>query len=98
MKTKTRSLLPVAICLLCLSVTTVFGQTKAFNDVLKLQLRNMGPIIKNNNVTGYYMFYKVDKVDRKNNSYLLRILDENLNEVGSDKIIQSKYFYLVEAA
>ena len=77
--------------------TQVEAQSKTFDDVYSAKLRNMGPIIKNKMVQGYYMFYKVDKVDRKNNEYLLQILDANLNVVGSKKIIDSKNIVLLEA-
>lgn len=79
-------------------VANLNAQKVSFDDVLTIELKNMGSIIKNNEVTGYFMFYKVDKVDRKNNAYLLRILDANLNEVSSDKITESKYFSLKEAS
>lgn len=74
------------------------AQKKTFDDVLSIELRNTGPILKSDEVTGYFMFYKLDKVDRKTNAYLLRILDANLNEVGSHKIKESQDFHLQEAA
>jgi hypothetical protein len=61
-------------------------------------MRNMGAIYNRNQVSGYYMFYKVERVNSKTNSYLLRILDQNLNEVSENKIEESKNFYLLEAA
>ena len=73
------------------------AQTKTIENVLRVQLRNTGQIIKDNTVSGYYMFYQVDKVDRHNNSYLLSILDENLNEIASETLVQSKYLSLREA-
>ncbi len=83
---------------LCLSGTTLNAQEKSFNDIMSINLRNMGPIVKDNAVTGYYMFYKVDKVDRKTNTYKLKILDQDLNEVNSKKITDTKYLYLLEGA
>ncbi len=79
------------------SQTNLNAQSKTFDGVLSAQLRNMGPIIKDKIVAGYYMFYKVDKVDRKNREYLLQILDANLNVLGSKKIIDSKHVVLLEA-
>lgn len=73
------------------------AQTSSFDDVLSVQLRNMGPILENNQVKGYFMFYKVDKVDRKTNAYMLRILDENLREISKKKIIKPKNTSLSEA-
>ena len=81
-----------------IAATTLPAQKVSFDDVLSVELKNMGSIIKNNEVTGYFMFYNVDKVDRNTNTYLLRILDVNLNEVSSDKINESKHFSLREAS
>jgi hypothetical protein len=87
------------MCLLvCTAFTRAVAQQKSFSNVLSIQLRNMGPIYNKNQVAGYYMFYKVDKINGKTNAYSLRILDQNLNEVSESKIEESKYFYLLEAA
>ncbi|WKN31738.1 hypothetical protein PZB74_22590 [Porifericola rhodea] len=76
--------------------TLVCGQSKAFDDLLTVNLKNMGPIVENEEVRGYYMFYKTDNIDRKTVAYQLRILDQNLNEVGTQKITGSKYLSLLE--
>ncbi|QHT68578.1 hypothetical protein GXP67_18970 [Rhodocytophaga rosea] len=94
-KSTVRLLLCILMCAVC---TRSFAQQKSFSNVLTIQLRNMGAIYNKNQVSGYYMFYKVDRVNGKTNSYLLRILDQNLNEVSESKIEESKYFYLMEAA
>ncbi|MEM9918600.1 MAG: DUF6770 family protein [Bacteroidota bacterium] len=73
------------------------AQKAKFEDVLSVQLQNMGPILENNLVKGYYMFYKVDKVDRKSNAYMLRILDANLKDVAKKKMINTKYTVMTEA-
>jgi hypothetical protein len=49
-------------------------------------------------VKGYYYFYNVEKKDRKNNNYLLSIVDENLNEIKSIPIVRPNTYYLVDAA
>jgi hypothetical protein len=74
------------------------AQRQTLDNVLTIQLRNMGPIYNKNQVTGYYMFYKVDKVSGKLNSYLLRILDQNLNVVSENRLEESKHLSLLEAS
>ncbi|MBD0256492.1 MAG: hypothetical protein ICV83_12305 [Cytophagales bacterium] len=74
------------------------AQQKTLDNVLTIQLRNMGPIYNKNQVTGYYMFYKVDKINGKMNSYLLRIFDQNLNVVSESRLEESKYLSLLEAS
>lgn len=76
----------------------LFGQNKDFRDMLTVTLQNMGPIIQGNEVKGYYMFYQTDKIDRKTNAYQLRVLDQNLNEVGNRQIEESKYLALLEGS
>lgn len=80
------------------SSTLLVAQSESFDDVTKIYTRNMGPIIKDKEVKGYYMFYEVDKVDRKTREYLLQIMDANLNLLGSKKIVDSKYVVLYEAS
>lgn len=89
----------------CLSVAfalfiaaPLLGQNKGFQDILTVKLRNMGPIIQGSEVKGYYMFYQTDKIDRKTNAYQLRILDQNLNEVGNRQIEESRYIALLEGS
>ncbi len=94
---KKRIVLPLLAALLT-AFTALQAQKVSFDDVLTIELKNMGTIIKDNEVNGYFLFYKVDKVDRNTNAYLLRILDANLNEVSSNKITESKYFSLQEAS
>jgi len=86
------------IVLLLGTALSSHAQKVSFDDVLSIQLRNMGPILEDNQVKGYYMFYKVDKVDRKNNAFLLRILDENLRDVAKKRFVNSKHTVLTEAA
>lgn len=67
-------------------------------NVYSATLRNSGPIISNNEVKGYFLFYQSDKVDRKTNEYTLQILDENLNKVKDIKFTDDKNIQLVESA
>lgn len=74
------------------------AQKVTLSDVLKVTVRGIGPIIKGNEVQGYYMFYQLDKADKGNNNYKILFLDQNLNEVASTKLTDSKYLYLQEAS
>lgn len=72
------------------------GQTKAFDGIKKVKLSNMGSIKSGDQVTGYYLFYKVDKVDRKNHAYKLQVLDQDLNIIKTQTITGSKALTLLE--
>ena len=55
----------------------------------------MGPILAESEVSGYYMFYKTDRLSETEFSYELKILDQNLNELISQKIEGTYHLYLV---
>ena len=90
----TRSLIVLSL-LLCNVHSN--AQKVSFDDVMSVRLQNMGPILENNQVKGYYSFYKVDKVDRKTNAYLLQIVDENLRPVAKKRMTHPKTTSLTEA-
>ncbi len=69
-----------------------------FNDVTTIELQNIGPIRKDGQVSGYYLFYELGKVNRKQRAYLLRILDHNLKKIAEKKITKGKNVDLLEAA
>lgn len=74
-----------------------FAQKKGVNNVININMHNVRAIKKGHDITGYFMFYKADKIKGGDYSYRLRIMDENVNEVAEKKIIASKYLYLIEA-
>jgi len=74
------------------------SQSKTFDDIFKLKIRNNGPIIENENVIGYYFFYSVGKVKGGKRNYLLRIVDENLEEVATQTMVDLKTVELREAS
>jgi hypothetical protein len=47
---------------------------------------------------GYYSFWQYDKIDKKNNAYFLRLMDDNLNEVKTIEIVRPKNTILLETA
>ena len=90
-----RCLLAVSVCVPLASL----AQNKlSIANVYSAKLRNSGPIISNNEVKGYFLFYQSDKVDRKTNEYTLQILDENINKVKDIKFTDDKNIELVESA
>jgi hypothetical protein len=84
--------------LLAVAGGTAAGQSRKIENVLRMDLRNKGNIIENDKVVGYYLFYKVDRKDRKNEIYSLQILDDNLNLAKTMEIVRPENSYLVEAS
>lgn len=73
------------------------AQEKKIQDIVEVQLRNVGSIINNEIVVGHYLFYKTDRINRKTYNYELQILDQNLNEVGKHTVESSKHLFLMDA-
>lgn len=96
MNLKNFRLIATVFAILAIFSNISMAQKKSFTDIMTVQLKNMGPIINNEVVEGYYMFYKVDKADRKNNNYKLEILDANLEKIATKSITESKYMFLQE--
>ena len=86
----------VSTLLIIFSTICVSGQEKNIKDVVTFELKNIGTIQNNSEITGYYMFYETDKLSRKVYSYELRILDQNLNDLSSKSIEGSKNLYLFD--
>jgi hypothetical protein len=91
-----RKILLTVLILLGIQGMQVFAQTKTIENVSNAYLKNMGPIINDSEVKGYYMFYRTDKLDSKTYSYDLAILDQNLNAVNTKSITGSAYLNLIE--
>src|SRR5690348_8403696 len=92
----------IANCLfaLCVLLPCILkAQSKlSIENVYSAKLKNSGPIISNNEVKGYFLFYQSDKIDRNTNEYTLQILDENINKVKDIKFTDEKNTNLLEAA
>ena len=43
----------------------LFGQSAAIDNVISVNVRNIGVIKNNNEIRRYYLFYELDKIDRK---------------------------------
>lgn len=77
--------------------TPISAQKKSFDDVLKVTLNSKGAIMNGTEVSGYYLFYAVDKAEKGKMNYLLKILDNNLNQVASKSITDEKGVLLMES-
>jgi len=72
------------------------AQTREFENVVSVELKNTVTIKNNNSIVGYAFFYKLEKM-KKGALYRLEILDENLKSIGSNEFEGSKELIL-EAA
>lgn len=86
----------ILILIFCVATVNAVAQNLSKQGVLKLNVRSSGPIIQDDQVRGYYYFYKVDKEDRKNDNYLLSLHDENLREIKTVQITRPKTYVLVD--
>jgi hypothetical protein len=72
------------------------AQTIEYSNVFKFRSRNSGAILENNSIAGYYNFYAVEKVDKKNMAYWVNFYDNNLNKATEFEITRDKKSYLIE--
>ncbi|HEX8059379.1 MAG TPA: DUF6770 family protein [Cyclobacteriaceae bacterium] len=75
-----------------------FAQTYTKTGIRSVRLRNIGEVIQNNQVTGYYLFYNLERTSSQTNNYMLTVLDENLREINSVNVVRSKHFSILEAS
>jgi len=90
-----KSILAVILVMACVAAG---AQNISKTGIVQMRLKSSGPILSKDQVKGYYFFYNLEKVDRKNNNYMLSVYDENLREINSTKIIRSTNFALVDGA
>jgi hypothetical protein len=86
----------ILLAIFSLGVLHATAQNLSKAGVLKLNVRSSGPIIQDDQVKGYYYFYKVEKQDRRNDNYLLSVYDENLREINTIDITRPKTYVLVD--
>lgn len=86
----------LSICLSILSLAT-FAQKVKIPGVETITLNNIGTIEDDGKVSGYFTFYKGDKVEKKNFTYYLKISDANLKEISTIEIVKDKNAALVTA-
>ncbi|NMM48543.1 DUF6770 family protein [Marinigracilibium pacificum] len=87
----------LGVLLVLIGHLNVYSQSSTITDVIKFNLQSVGPIVTDAEVSGYYLFYEKDKVNRKIRAYELIIMDQNLNKIGSHMIEASKYTYVLDA-
>jgi uncharacterized protein DUF6770 len=75
---------------------SIFAQSKRLENVLKVELKNLAPIMQGSMVKGYYMFYNTDSKSKKVSTYTTKIFDQNLNVVGTHNIEGSNDLYLTD--
>lgn len=83
-----------ALAVTCCS--TAFAQSKVFDNVVDIEVRNTVEIVNNRQIVGYAFFYKIDKM-KKSAMFRLSILDENLKEIGSNEFEGPKDLLLRKA-
>ena len=86
----------ILILLTHLACLSVFSQSKIFENVVDIEVRNTVEIMNNKQIVGYAFFYKIDKM-KKAAMYRLAILDENLKEIGSNEFEGPKDLLLKRA-
>lgn len=84
-----------AVFLLFILTGNISAQNKTVSGVLKLRSSNLRPIYQGTEVKGYIALYFLDKEDKQNNTFVLQIFDENVNEVGQQKISIPKSQFFV---
>lgn len=87
----------MVLALIVTSLTSI-AQEYSFNDISRRTRKNSGTIQDGNVIKGYFYFYFSEKVSRKENAYEIVILNENLEEKGSSRIVESKQTHLLEAS
>jgi hypothetical protein len=73
------------------------AQQKVYDNLYKVRLKDVGPIMNGDVVRGYYTVYLRDKESKTEMSYTLDFMDENLKIVKSQKLKLSKYSLFLDA-
>lgn len=88
--------LKLLILLTAISFGTLLSQEKSFSNVKRISMNSVQAISNDGNIEGYYAFYFLEKADRKNNNYLLEIMDSKLKTTQQINITKSKNTILLE--
>jgi hypothetical protein len=86
----------LCVVLMVSSIVATRAQSAKIENVLKISVNNIGTITDSKGVAGSYFFCTLDKVNRKENAYLLRIVDNNLELVKDIEVIRPKKDNLIE--
>jgi hypothetical protein len=88
----------IALLAFTLTAPVIQAQNKSYSDIKDVYLQNVRPIIDNGVVTGYSLFYFLDKVNKKENAYSLHILDNNLKETHAVEITRPTSSVMIESS
>lgn len=84
---------------LLFSMLTLNAQEASVPNVLNIKsAQQSGEIMENRKIVGYYIFYLKEKVDKKNNAYVIDLFDDNYNKTKSIDITRPKSSILVQLA
>lgn len=91
------------ICLVLCLLGAVYLQLPAqnkisFENVRQVYIRNSGQVMDGEELKGYFTFYVTDKKDRKTNSYMIQILDNNLTKVKEIEFEDDKDVQILESS
>lgn len=72
------------------------AQSGKIENIMKINLQNMGYIMEGKILKGYYTFWQTDKLDKKNNAYSLQIMDDNLGVIKTIDLVRPKNSLMLE--
>ncbi len=86
----------IAVVIFLFTAGATFAQSKLLENVIEVNLQSSVAIRNNNQIVGYALFYKIDKM-KKSSLYRLEILDENLKPIGNNEFEGAKDLILRKA-
>lgn len=76
-----------------------YSQNRTISNMVNFKMENSGAIVnEENNIKGYYIFYEVDKINRKEREFAVNLIDQNLNELALKKFVATKNTLLIGSA
>ena len=95
---KTLKILFLLFVFLTGTITSSQGQTNSFKNIKRAYLQSTKALTINGEVKGYYTFWFLEKVNKKENSYMLTLMDENLETTQELELVKDKNYILLESA
>lgn len=88
----------VIVCILLVFIQfSIQAQKNGLDNMLSVELKKTGVVEQQNQVKGYYSFYFVEKADKENSIYAVKIFDENAKEIINEKFKEINKLMLVAA-
>lgn len=89
----------ILICVLMVLIPLVNrAQKNAMENMLNVQLKKTGIVEQQNKVKGYYSFYLIEKADRFNSIFMIKIFDENAREIINQKFMEVDDLTIMEVS